>query len=61
MGELEIEIKLEASVLPGTVFVSHGWGKLNANTLADDENLDPISGFPLLRSIPCSIEKKSAV
>jgi len=56
-GEIEIKAKIESSVLPGTVFVPHGWAQANGNILVDDHDLDPISGFPVSRSIRCSVKK----
>lgn len=56
IGEMEIRVKLNRDILPGTVFVQHGWGEVNANILTDDRNLEPISGFPVLRSVPCKIK-----
>lgn len=56
-GEIEIKAKIADSVLPGTVFVPHGWAEANGNILVDDSYLDPISGFPVSRAIPCSVKK----
>jgi len=57
-GEIEIEVKVEEGVLPGVVFIPHGWGEVNANILTGDQGFDPISGFPSLRSLPCRVERK---
>ncbi len=46
-------------VRPDTVVVPAGWaGAANANrlTTGDAGSLDPISGFPALRSATCRIE-----
>jgi anaerobic selenocysteine-containing dehydrogenase len=40
-------------ILPGLVQITHGWeGQGNVNRLTFDNVTDPISGFPLLTSIP---------
>jgi anaerobic selenocysteine-containing dehydrogenase len=60
VGEIETNIQIKDSILTGTIFILHGWKMPNANILADDENLDPISGFPPLRALPCTVKKKAA-
>jgi anaerobic selenocysteine-containing dehydrogenase len=59
VGEIDIRVQVSEAIIPDAVFVTHGWGEANANILTDDENLDPISGFPLFRSMPCSLERKA--
>jgi anaerobic selenocysteine-containing dehydrogenase len=61
VGKIEIKVKLNDGVFPGTVFIPHGWAETNANILTDNRNLDPISGFPSLKSVPCTLEKKAVV
>jgi hypothetical protein len=39
----------------------HGWDERNANVLTDDENLDPITGFPAFRRLLARIVKKDRV
>jgi anaerobic selenocysteine-containing dehydrogenase len=50
---------LEAeAILPGLVQITHGWkGDGNVNRLTFDKITDPISGFPLLTSIPVRLER----
>ena len=48
----------EGNTLPGLIQITHGWEKdENVNRLTFDLVNDPISGFPLLTSIPVGIEK----
>lgn len=58
-GEIEIPASVDPGIVPGTVFVPHGWVDANANVLTDDADLDPISGFPKFRAIPCTASSQS--
>jgi anaerobic selenocysteine-containing dehydrogenase len=50
--------RVTPTVVPGVVVVPNGWdGESNGNQLTSLEGLDPISGFPRLRSLACRIEK----
>jgi anaerobic selenocysteine-containing dehydrogenase len=45
-------------ILPGLVQITHGWeGGGNVNRLTFDDITDPISGFPLLTSIPVKLTR----
>jgi anaerobic selenocysteine-containing dehydrogenase len=45
-------------ILPGLVQITHGWdGEGNVNRLTFDAVTDPISGFPLLTSIPVRLDR----
>ncbi len=45
-------------ILPGLVQITHGWeGQGNVNRLTFDGIADPISGFPLLTSVPVQLER----
>jgi hypothetical protein len=45
-------------ILPGLVQITHGWeGEGNVNRLTFDTITDPISGFPLLTSIPVRLDR----
>ncbi|UCF98662.1 MAG: molybdopterin-dependent oxidoreductase [Spirochaetaceae bacterium] len=47
----------EEELLPGMVQITHGWeGQGNVNRLTSDTITDPISGFPLLTSVPVRLE-----
>lgn len=41
----------------GVVQITHGWKKHNVNNITHDDTFDPISGFPLMKSVQVSIEK----
>ncbi len=59
VGHLELAAKVvhRAELLRGTVEIYHGWEQWPANLLTPDTLTDPISGFPLLKSIPVRLEK----
>ena len=44
----------------GVVHVSHGYRDADVNTLIDADYLDPISGFPGVKTLLCKIEKAGA-
>jgi anaerobic selenocysteine-containing dehydrogenase len=56
-GEIEMLSRIDHGVVPGAVFVPHGWAEANANVLTDDADLDPISGFPEFRAVACSASR----
>ena len=54
---LPVKILRKEEILPGLVQITHGWeGEGNVNRLTFDNITDPISGFPLLTSIPVRLE-----
>jgi anaerobic selenocysteine-containing dehydrogenase len=55
---LPAKILGEEEILPGLVQITHGWeGQGNVNRLTFDGITDPISGFPLLTSVPVRLER----
>jgi anaerobic selenocysteine-containing dehydrogenase len=59
IGSVVLPVKILAAdeILPGLVQITHGWeGGGNVNRLTFDTITDPISGFPLLTSIPVRLE-----
>ena len=57
-------IVLAAKILPGEAIlrgliqITHGWeGEANVNRITFDRITDPISGFPLLTSVPVRVER----
>ncbi|NIQ37880.1 MAG: molybdopterin-dependent oxidoreductase [Proteobacteria bacterium] len=56
-GTLEIEGTIHERMHPFTVSIPHGWAGCNANILTSDRLLEPISGVPMYRGIPCRITK----
>jgi anaerobic selenocysteine-containing dehydrogenase len=61
IGVVEVRAKIvdETQILPGFVEIPHGWQDGNVNLVTHDDINDPISGFPLLKSVPVRIEKIS--
>jgi anaerobic selenocysteine-containing dehydrogenase len=60
VGAIVLPVKILAAdeILPGLVQITHGWqGAGNVNRLTFDNITDPISGFPLLTSIPVQLER----
>jgi len=58
---LPAKILAEEDILPGLVQITHGWpGDGNVNRLTFDSITDPISGFPLLTSIPVRLKRIEA-
>lgn len=60
VGHLEIRatVKHPAELRKGVVEIYHGWEEWRVNLLTSDRITDPISGFPLLKSVPVRIEKR---
>jgi len=70
-GSAEVPVSLTTDILPGTVFLSHGWGLYSrdpqdrsgtqrgvaAGLFVSDEDGDEFSGMPLYNGIPCSVTK----
>jgi len=60
IGSIALPAKILGAdeILPGLVQITHGWeGGGNVNRLTFDNITDPISGFPLLTSIPVRLER----
>jgi len=59
VGSLDIAVEVVAAneIRPGTLQITHGWSDANVNLLTPDDRFDPISGFPLMKSIPVRVEK----
>ena len=56
-GKIKVNVEISDVVHPKIVQMVNGWCEANMNILTDDVALDPISGFPPLRSIMCRITK----
>ena len=59
-GTTEMFVETTDRILPGVVHAYHGWSTANINDLIDDQNLDPITGFPAFKSNLCQIERKTS-
>ena len=58
IGSLEVPGALVAAneLLPRCLQLTHGWAGANANALTHDDRFDPISGFPLMKSVEARVE-----
>ncbi len=55
-GSIMMRANVTDAILPGVINIPHDWpGAANANSLIDDKNLDPISGFAPLKSTLCNV------
>jgi anaerobic selenocysteine-containing dehydrogenase len=59
IGSVEIPVKVMApnEILPGSLQITHGWKDANVNLITHDDRFDPISGFPLMKSLEVRVEK----
>jgi anaerobic selenocysteine-containing dehydrogenase len=73
-GQIEVPVEVTDGIMPGVVSIPHGWGHdapgvklrvagahagVNANVLADESQVDPLSGNAVLNGIP--VEVRAAV
>lgn len=56
-GRIELRARIDDSVQHESVVIPSGWPGASANELTDAGALDPISGFPALRSAVCRVER----
>lgn len=56
-GEMDFIASLDTGVLPNVVHILHGDKDQDINAILDDSFLDPISGFPGVKSYICNIQK----
>src|SRR5918992_195297 len=69
-GEVEVPVEVTDAVMPGVVSIPHGWGHdvdgirmevasahagTNSNVLADETQVDPLSGNAVLNGIPVEL------
>jgi anaerobic selenocysteine-containing dehydrogenase len=59
IGAVEIPVKVMApnELLPGTLQITHGWKEANVNLITHDDRFDPVSGFPLMKSVEVRVER----
>ena len=58
IGSIKMKANVTDTILAGVVSTPHHWpGEANVNSLIDDKNLDPISGFPPFKSQLCQVSK----
>jgi anaerobic selenocysteine-containing dehydrogenase len=58
-GGLSVKAHLTDRIRPDTVHLPQGWEEANANELTGLDQRDPVSGFPNLKAIECSLRKVS--
>lgn len=71
VGSVEIDLALDADMMPGTVSLPHGWGHhregtrlsvarekpgVSVNDLTDERLLDPVCGVVALNGVPVMVE-----
>ncbi len=56
-GTIRMKANVSGKVDRGMVYFYHGYSEADANTLTDNENLDPYSGFPGYRSTRVSMRR----
>ena len=71
VGVIDVPVEITESIMPGVVSLPHGWGHdapgaamriagahpgANSNLLADEAELDPLSGNAVLCGIPVTVE-----
>jgi len=59
IGSVEVTAKIvhETEIMPGILEMVHGRQDGNVNLVTYDYLNDPISGFPVLKSVPVRIQK----
>jgi anaerobic selenocysteine-containing dehydrogenase len=70
VGTIEVPVEVTEDVMPGVVSIPHGWGHgqpgtamavagahpgVNSNVLADDQELEPLTGTAILNGIPVTL------
>lgn len=66
-GSVILQAMVTDTIMPGFVYAQVGgggplgpeaWQQANANTLTDLDQFDPISGFPVYKTLLCQVKKK---
>jgi len=56
-GSITLQAKITPDIHPQVLSLQHGWNEANANILTDNEQHDPISGYPAFKTILCQVRK----
>ncbi len=56
-GTIQLKAHLTDHIRPDTIHIPQGWEDACANELTPSDDTDPISGFPNLKSLRCSVRK----
>ncbi|MBM3147537.1 MAG: molybdopterin-dependent oxidoreductase [Actinobacteria bacterium] len=53
IGSVRAPVRVVApnEIVPGCLQMTHGWADSNANLVTHDDRFDPVSGFPLMKSV----------
>lgn len=57
-GSIRLKALPTARIVRNTVQVFHDYREADVNTLMDENRLDPYTGFPGYRTVPCRVEKE---
>lgn len=59
IGSIDIPVSVmqEGEIGAGVIQITHGWRQADVNRITHDDRFDPISGFPLMKSVQVKIEK----
>jgi anaerobic selenocysteine-containing dehydrogenase len=75
-GQVEVPVEVTDEIMPGVVSIPHGWGHhaqgvrmgvasahagVNSNLLADESQVEPLSGNAILNGIPVEVSAPSAL
>ncbi len=69
-GQVTMRAFVSDSIMPGFAYAPVGgggpqgtkeWQQANVNVLTDDRQFDPISGFPVYKTLLCQIKKKKRI
>ena len=60
-GSLKIRVSIvgQDNILRGFLQITHGFDEVNVNRITLDDILDPVSGFPAVKSVPVNVTKIS--
>ncbi|MEZ5124818.1 MAG: molybdopterin-dependent oxidoreductase [Thermoleophilia bacterium] len=60
IGAVDVPVTVVAAneILPGVIQITHGWRDANVNLLTHDDRFDPVSGFPLMKSVAVRVAKR---
>jgi anaerobic selenocysteine-containing dehydrogenase len=56
-GKIQLKAHLTDNIRRDTIHIPQGWEEACANELTASDDVDPISGFPNLKSLKCSVRK----
>jgi assimilatory nitrate reductase catalytic subunit len=56
-GKIQLKAHLTDNIRPDTIHIPQGWEEACANEITPSDDTDPVSGFPNLKSLRCSVCK----